>query len=61
MIVFVLQKIVPDHVPHSYEFERAVADLIIMVSPFAPSFASELWAGVQSVRARMKTDHNLVR
>lgn len=32
----------------SDQFERALGDLIIMVSPFAPHFASELWKGVAS-------------
>lgn len=31
------------------EFERALSDLIILLSPFTPCFASELWAGVAQV------------
>ncbi|KAK3584562.1 hypothetical protein CHS0354_030569 [Potamilus streckersoni] len=42
---------------HSIQFERALADLIIMTAPFAPSFASELWTGMASVASR-KTEHN---
>ena len=54
------QKIPADHVSWSYEFERAVADLVVMVSPFAPNFASELWAGLQSISSRLKPDYNWV-
>ncbi|GFS06510.1 leucine--tRNA ligase [Elysia marginata] len=40
-------------VPHevsrgSKAYERALADLIIMISPMAPHFASELWSGFRS-------------
>merc|ERR1740137_346847 len=30
-------------------FERALADAVIMLAPFAPLMASEMWAGMQSV------------
>ncbi|XP_059164459.1 probable leucine--tRNA ligase, mitochondrial isoform X2 [Physella acuta] len=33
----------------SEAFERAVADLVIMISPMAPHFASELWVGLSDV------------
>ena len=35
------------------QFERALCDLIIMVAPFAPHFASELWRGVTSAPNRL--------
>lgn len=30
-------------------YEQAMADFIILLSPFSPSFASELWSGLTSV------------
>ena len=36
-------------ISQSEEYERALCDLIIMMAPFAPMLASELWAGVQTV------------
>lgn len=44
----------PDGAKHvSKEYEKCLADMIIMIAPFAPSFAEELWAGLSSV-ARSK-------
>lgn len=34
---------------HSPQYERSVADLVIMLGPYAPMFASELWTGLASV------------
>ena len=39
-----------DAIGQSFEFERALCDLIILMSPFAPMFASELWRGVVNVQ-----------
>ncbi|XP_055955950.1 leucine--tRNA ligase, mitochondrial [Patella vulgata] len=39
----------------SYEFERSLCDLIIMISPFVPMFASEVWTALTSVARQ--TDH----
>lgn len=38
---------------HSLQFERALAILIIMLAPMAPSFASELWAGYATAPNRI--------
>ncbi|KAK5606759.1 hypothetical protein CRENBAI_015824 [Crenichthys baileyi] len=35
---------------HSVEFEEALAALVIMTAPMAPHLASELWAGLCSVK-----------
>ncbi|MEQ2280299.1 putative leucine--tRNA ligase, mitochondrial [Ameca splendens] len=35
---------------HSVEFEEALAALVIMAAPMAPHLASELWAGLCSVK-----------
>ncbi|KAL5021562.1 hypothetical protein ScPMuIL_000717 [Solemya velum] len=41
-----LKKVPVDYIGTSPQFSRAVTDLVIMISPFAPHFASELWAGL---------------
>lgn len=43
-----LTKIPLDVSQSSKAYERALADLIIMISPMAPHFASELWSGLKS-------------
>ena len=43
-----MQRVSDEVIAGSIEFEEALADLVIMVSPFAPMFASELWTGLQS-------------
>ncbi|XP_041376223.1 probable leucine--tRNA ligase, mitochondrial isoform X2 [Gigantopelta aegis] len=43
-----LKKVPPAVLSESLEFERALADLILMVAPVAPHFTSELWAGLGS-------------
>lgn len=41
---------VPDEAKHiSKEYEKCLADMVIMIAPFAPSFAEELWVGLSSV------------
>ena len=40
----------------SSQYERSVADLVIMICPFAPMFASELWAGLSSVARSSQFD-----
>lgn len=34
---------------HSQQYERSVAELVVMISPFAPMFACELWTGFVTV------------
>jgi leucyl-tRNA synthetase len=41
---------VPDEAKRvSREYEKCLADMIIIIAPFAPSFGEELWAGLSSV------------
>ncbi|XP_061197922.1 probable leucine--tRNA ligase, mitochondrial [Saccostrea echinata] len=43
-------KVVPDEVKLvSREYEKCLADMIIIIAPFAPSYAEELWVGLSSV------------
>ena len=49
-----------DAIGQSFEFERALCDLIILMSPFAPMFASELWRRVVNVQ-HMCTHYKRVR
>ncbi|XP_074645241.1 putative leucine--tRNA ligase, mitochondrial isoform X2 [Tubulanus polymorphus] len=44
-----LKKAPFDIVRCSEEYERALCDLVIMLAPFSPCFASELWSGISSV------------
>lgn len=44
----VLRKLSEADMGRSPAFERAMADLTIMISPIAPMFASELWRGLAS-------------
>ena len=48
------QKVPSDVLSESFEFERALADLILMVAPIAPHFTSELWAGLRSTAIHTK-------
>lgn len=49
ILSFLLQG-VPDEAKHiSKEYEKCLADMVIMIAPFAPSFAEELWVGLSSV------------
>ena len=50
--VLLLQKIPQEAVSHSRQFERSLAELVIMICPFAPMFASELWTGLATVADR---------
>ncbi|XP_060080650.1 leucine--tRNA ligase, mitochondrial-like [Ylistrum balloti] len=50
------KKIPVDVLVHSHQAELALADLIIMLSPMAPAFASELWTAMSS-QATRTTDH----
>ena len=38
---------------HSRQYQRSVAELIVMICPFAPMFASELWSGLATVADKM--------
>uniref|UniRef100_A0A0B7AFM5 leucine--tRNA ligase n=1 Tax=Arion vulgaris TaxID=1028688 RepID=A0A0B7AFM5_9EUPU len=44
-----LLKVPPEIAAVSKSFEQALADLIIMLSPMSPHFASELWVGLADV------------
>jgi len=44
----------------SCEYERSLADLVIMISPFAPMFASELWSALAAV-ANKTSQYDWVR
>ncbi|ESO93051.1 hypothetical protein LOTGIDRAFT_216293 [Lottia gigantea] len=44
----ILKKCPPGIMRNCEEFERCLADLIIMLAPFSPMFACEYWAGVSS-------------
>ncbi|XP_053617053.1 leucine--tRNA ligase, mitochondrial [Plodia interpunctella] len=62
-------KVPPEVISKSREFEIALANLIIMLSPVAPHFCSELWAGFleapnrvcQSVDDIIKWDKNILQ
>lgn len=47
-----LRKVSADGICNSFEFERSLAELVVMLYPFAPMFASELWSGLASVASR---------
>lgn len=47
-----LQKVSADGICNSFEFERSLAELVVMLYPFAPMFANELWSGLASVASR---------
>lgn len=58
---FVLQnKIPPEVVAKSKEFERALSDLIIMLAPVTPHFCSELWAGFLLAPNRICDSQNII-
>jgi leucyl-tRNA synthetase len=44
-----MKKLPRSVVSHSQQYERLLAELVIMISPFAPMFACELWSGLASV------------
>ncbi|CAG5132754.1 unnamed protein product, partial [Candidula unifasciata] len=44
-----LMKVPPEVTSTSKAYERALADLVVMLSSMAPHFASELWAGLADV------------
>ncbi|OWF34737.1 leucine--tRNA ligase, mitochondrial [Mizuhopecten yessoensis] len=50
------KKVPVDVLAHSPQAELALADLIIMLSPMAPAFASELWTAMKS-QASGRTHH----
>lgn len=45
----------------SLEFERSVAALIIMLSPMAPHFCSELWSNLQSAPGRLDVSGEYIK
>lgn len=53
MFLFLQNNVPPEIIARSSEFEQALAYLIIMLSPVAPHFSSELWAGFVSAPNRM--------
>lgn len=50
----------PEVIAQSGEFELALATLIIMLSPIAPHFCCELWAGLQSAPNRICNNSLLI-
>lgn len=50
----------PEVIAKSKEFEKALAVLIIMLSPVTPHFCSELWAGFLSAPCRTNDLSNLI-
>lgn len=54
-----IRKATPDVVARGENYERALATQIIMLSPMAPHFASELWARFLSAKSRVneKSEH----
>jgi len=44
----------------SRQYERSVADLIIMMCSFAPMFACELWSGLASVADKTSSQFDWV-
>nr|XP_021187307.2 probable leucine--tRNA ligase, mitochondrial [Helicoverpa armigera] len=53
-------KLPPEVLAKSKEFEKALAVLIIMLAPVTPHFCSELWAGLQSAPHRICDASNLI-
>lgn len=53
-------KVPPEVVAKSKEFEKTLAALIIMVSPIMPHFSSELWAGFLSAPYRACETSSLI-
>ncbi|KAJ8735536.1 hypothetical protein PYW07_007156 [Mythimna separata] len=53
-------KIPPEVIAKSKEFEKSLAVLIIMLAPVTPHFCSELWAGIQSAPHRVCDTSNLI-
>ncbi|XP_049881347.1 probable leucine--tRNA ligase, mitochondrial isoform X2 [Pectinophora gossypiella] len=49
-------KVHPEIISNSKEFEIALASLIIMLAPVTPHFCSELWAGFTSAPHRINSD-----
>lgn len=43
-------------IKYSAQYERALGNLLIMLSPIAPHFASELWSKFLSVPNRVAVD-----
>ncbi|XP_072943956.1 leucine--tRNA ligase, mitochondrial [Epargyreus clarus] len=50
----------PEVVAKSMEFELALAQLIIMISPVMPHFCSELWAGFLSAPERINNNSSCI-
>lgn len=53
--MYYLQKASKDVMAYGPHFERALAAQIIMLSPLAPHFASELWAKFLTVPNRLSS------
>lgn len=47
-----------DKVIETAEFERALADLVILFSPFTPHVSEELWSGLAHFSAHLKDNAN---
>ncbi|CAH0695173.1 unnamed protein product [Spodoptera exigua] len=53
-------KVPPEVITKSKEYEKALAVLIIMLAPVTPHFCSELWAGLQSAPHRLTESSNMI-
>lgn len=60
-LLYCLQNVPPEVVARSKEFEKALAALIIMLSPVMPHFGSELWSGFLSAPNRVCEESNLIK
>lgn len=56
-----LRKVALKSLTHSPEYERTLATQIIMLAPFAPRFASELWAGFCSAPYYLIDDQKFIQ
>ncbi|XP_013399604.1 probable leucine--tRNA ligase, mitochondrial [Lingula anatina] len=55
-----LKKFPKEGVLYSKEYERALCDLVVMVAPAAPMFASELWEGIRNCAGRLNDHYSWV-
>lgn len=59
-LFFVQNKLPAEIIARSGEFELSLATLIIMLSPVAPHFCSELWSGLQAAPNRIHSNNHLL-
>ncbi|KAG7310709.1 hypothetical protein JYU34_003514 [Plutella xylostella] len=54
-------KLPPEIIARSEQFELALASLIIMLSPITPHFCSELWAGLREAPGRICNNSSMIK